>query len=157
MNVMKDIKPNSLEAWISSSRPKTLVAALIPVAIGSSLAYADGKFNGWLTGICAIFACLMQIAANMINEFYDYLKGVDKKDRIGPQRALVQGWITPKVMKRGIAGILFAACVTGSCLLIYGGWELLFAGAGCFLFSHTVPRALATELLFFLFFSTSST
>ncbi|KAA6299876.1 MAG: 4-dihydroxy-2-naphthoate octaprenyltransferase [Candidatus Ordinivivax streblomastigis] len=39
-------------------------------------------------------------------------------------------------MKRGIAGILFAACVTGSCLLFYGGWELLFVGAFCFLFAY---------------------
>ncbi|KAA6331517.1 1 4-dihydroxy-2-naphthoate octaprenyltransferase [termite gut metagenome] len=135
-NSRKEIKPNSLQAWISSSRPKTLVAALIPVAIGSSLAYADGKFNGLPTLICTLFACLMQIAANLINDFYDYLKGVDKKNRIGPERSLAEGWITPKAMKRGIAAILLAACVTGSCLLFYGGGELILVGAFCFLFAY---------------------
>jgi 1,4-dihydroxy-2-naphthoate octaprenyltransferase len=133
---MQKNKPNSFRAWVWSSRPKTLIGALIPVAMGSALAYADGKFH-WLPAfICAAFACLMQIAANLINDFYDYLKGIDKEDRIGPERATTQGWITPKAMKTGITGILIAACATGSCLLFYGGWELLFIGVLCLLFAY---------------------
>jgi 1,4-dihydroxy-2-naphthoate octaprenyltransferase len=133
---MQKIKPNSFRAWIWSSRPKTLIAALIPVAIGSALAYADGKFNWLPTFICAVFADLMQIAANWINDFYDYLKGIDREDRIGPERAMTQGWITPKAMKTGITAILIVACATGSCLLFYGGWELLFIGVLCLLFAY---------------------
>ncbi|KAA6318729.1 1 4-dihydroxy-2-naphthoate octaprenyltransferase, partial [termite gut metagenome] len=83
-----------------------------------------------------VFAGLMQIAANWMNDFYDYLKGIDKEDRIGPERAMAQGWITPKAMKTGIIGILIAACMTGSCLLFYGGWKLLFVGMLCLLFAY---------------------
>lgn len=42
------------------------------------------------------FAFLMQIDANFINDFFDYLKGSDREDRLGPERACAQGWITLK-------------------------------------------------------------
>ena len=67
---------------------KTLTGAITPVMIGSALAYMDGHFQ-WLPAlICCLFASLMQIAANFINDLFDYLKGTDREDRLGPERAL---------------------------------------------------------------------
>ena len=55
--------------------------------IGSALAYMDGHFQ-WLPAlICCLFAGLMQIAANFINDLFDYLKGTDREDRLGPERS----------------------------------------------------------------------
>ncbi|KAA6342877.1 1 4-dihydroxy-2-naphthoate octaprenyltransferase [termite gut metagenome] len=133
---MKAIKQNSLEAWILSIRPKTLTAALIPVAIGSAAAYTNGKFHWQPAQICALFACLMQIAANLMNDLYDYLKGADKEDRIGPERTVLQGWITLKAMKTSIRSVLLMACLTGSLLLWYGSWQLILVGALCLLFAY---------------------
>ena len=132
---MEDIKRNSLKAWILAARPKTLTGAIIPVMIGSALAFMDNHFV-WLPAlICAIFAGLMQIAANFINDLFDYLKGTDREDRLGPERACAQGWISPDVMKKGILCTIALACLVGSTLLLYAGWELIIVGAVCVLFA----------------------
>ena len=75
---MEEVKRNSLQAWILAARPKTLAGAITPVMIGCALAFADGKFN-WIPAlICCLFAGLMQVAANFINDLFDFLKGTAK-------------------------------------------------------------------------------
>ena len=75
---MKEIKRNSLQAWILAARPKTLTGAVTPVLIGTALAAMDGHFE-WLPAlICCVFASLMQIAANFINDLFDFLKGTHR-------------------------------------------------------------------------------
>ncbi len=72
---MKEIKRNSLQAWILAARPKTLTGAVTPVLIGTALAAMDGHFE-WLPAlICCVFASLMQIAANFINDLLTSSKG----------------------------------------------------------------------------------
>lgn len=132
---MGTIKKNSGKAWLLAARPKTLTGAVIPVMIGSALAFMDGQFNYQPALICACFACLMQIAANFINDLFDYLKGSDREDRLGPERACAQGWISPKAMKKGILAIIALASLTGSLLLGYGSWVLIFVGIICVLFA----------------------
>ena len=132
---MEEIKINSPKAWILAARPKTLTGAIIPVMVGSSLAFMDGKFN-WVPALtCVLFACLMQIAANFINDLFDYLKGTDREDRLGPERACTQGWISPAAMKAGILITLLVACALGCTLLFYGGWELILIGIACVVFA----------------------
>ncbi len=132
---MEQIKKNSVKAWLLAARPKTLAGATLPVMIGSSLAYMDGKFQWIPAVVCLIFAFLMQIVANFINDLFDYLKGTDREDRLGPERACSQGWISEKAMKTGILTVTALACVTGSILLFYGGWELIIVGAVCIIFA----------------------
>lgn len=129
------IKVNSVRAWFLAARPKTLASAFTPVLIGSALAFMDGQFS-WLPAlICLLFAFEMQIAANFINDLYDFLKGSDREDRLGPERATSQGWISPLAMKRGIFIIVAIACITGSMLLFYTGWQLIIVGLLCVLFA----------------------
>lgn len=156
---MNTIPENSWKAWVLASRPKTLTGALLPVMTGSALAFMDGKFVLLPAIICAVFAGLMQIAANFINDLFDFLKGTDREDRLGPERACAQGWISPKAMKRGIIYTLILACLTGSSLLLYGGWELILLGAVCVLFAFlytTGPYPLSYhgwgDMLVLLFF-----
>ena len=133
---MKDIiEKNSAKAWLLAARPKTLAGAVVPILIGSGLAIADGKFN-WLPAlICCLFAFLMQIASNMINDLFDFLKGTDREDRLGPERACAQGWISPSAMKKGIFVVVALACIVGSTLLFYGGWWLIIVGVFCVIFA----------------------
>ena len=99
---METIQTNSIKAWILAARPKTLAAAATPVLLGCALAYTDGAFQ-WIPAIlCFLFAFSMQIDANFINDYYDYLKGTDREDRLGPERACAQGWITLSAMKKGM-------------------------------------------------------
>ena len=104
-----EIKQNSLKAWLLATRPKTLTGASIPIMIAASLASHNPDCNYSAVIICLVFAFLMQIAANLINDLFDYLKGTDR-NRLGPERACAQGWISPKAMKRGIATVFVRLC-----------------------------------------------
>lgn len=129
------VRCDSPKAWILAARPKTLTGAAVPVIIGSSLAYSDGLFCLRPALACLLFALLMQIAANFINDLFDCIHGSDKEDRLGPRRACAQGWISLKAMKKGIAITLVAACLAGLTLIAYGGWSLIAIGAVCVLFA----------------------
>ena len=145
-----------LKYWILAARPKTLTAALIPVATASALAYAEGCFRWQPALFCVLFAALMQVAANFINDLFDYLKGSDRSDRLGPERACAQGWISPRAMRGGIAVVLLAACSVGACLIPYGGTALIALGALCVVFAFLYTTLLSYlglgDLLVWVFF-----
>ncbi len=160
---MKEIKLNSLQAWLLATRLKTLTAALIPVLLGSALAFGDGCFQKVPALLCAFFACFMQIAANFINDLFDFRKGSDLEDRLGPERACAQGWITPSAMKAGIGLMLVVASLTGLALLYclrgrlpHGGLELVLLGVMCILFAFLYTTFLSYrgggDLLVLVFF-----
>ena len=132
---MENVKTNSIKAWILAARPKTLAAAATPVLLGCALAYTDGIFQ-WIPAIlCFLFAFSMQIDANFINDYYDYLKGSEREDRLGPERAGAQGWITLSAMKKGMIFITLLSCFWGLLLLKYCGLEMIPVGLLCVLFA----------------------
>lgn len=137
----KDVIPNSPKAWLLAARPKTLTGAAVPVMIGVALAftdsreYIDGTFSWTAAALCLLFAFIMQIDANFINDFFDFAKGTDDTEkRLGPRRACAQGWVTLDAMKRAIALTTCVACAVGLPLIFYGGLEMIFIGALCVLF-----------------------
>lgn len=147
---MKEIKLNSPYVWFLAARPKTLTGAIIPVLLGSALAFSDGEFKTLPALLCALFACGMQIAANFINDLFDFQKGTDRKDRLGPPRACAEGWITPGAMKLGIGCALLLSCLAGLTLLFtvwgqlpHGGWELVALGVICILFAFLYTTLLS--------------
>lgn len=157
------VKVNSPKSWLLATRPKTLTGAVIPVMMGTALALHDADVS-WLPALgCLLFACAMQVAANLINDLYDFLKGSDRADRLGPERACAQGWITPTAMKWGIGATLAVAAAAGLSVLCsvwnrlpYGGWELVLLGALCMLFAFLYTTLLSYhgwgDLLVLVFF-----
>ena len=132
---MENVRTNSIKAWILAARPKTLAAAATPVLLGCALAYTDGAFQ-WIPALlCFLFAFSMQIDANFINDYYDFLKGSDREDRLGPERACAQGWITLSAMKKGMIITTLLSCVWGLLLLNYCGLEMIPVGILCVLFA----------------------
>ena len=132
---MENVQTNSIKAWVLAARPKTLAAAATPVLIGCSLAIADGAFQWTPAVLCFLFAFSMQIDANFINDYYDFLKGSDREDRLGPERACAQGWITLPAMKKGMIFTTLLSCFWGVLLLRYCGWEMIPVGLLCVLFA----------------------
>ena len=135
------MKTNSLKAWFLAARPKTLTGAAVPVMIGVSLAWVDAKQYGddtfqWLAAVlCFLFAFVMQIDANFINDFFDFANGTDDiETRLGPRRACAQGWVTLDAMKRAIAITTCLACVIGLPLVWFGGLEMILIGMICVVF-----------------------
>ncbi len=139
MTENEQIKTNSLKAWILATRPKTLAGAAVPVMVGMALAM---RTTGWLhfrivpAVICLLFAFLMQIDSNLINDYFDFRHGNDDPaTRLGPKRACSEGWITPHAMVVGIFLVSTMACVIGLPLIWYGGWQMIIVGVACVLFA----------------------
>lgn len=133
----KKVIPNSFRAWLLAARPKTLSGAAVPVMIGLSLAYADvgmSAFGVVPAVLCALFAFIMQIDANFVNDYFDYVRGNDDETRLGPRRACAQGWITAGNMMRAIVVTTALACAVGLPLIVYGGVEMIVVGVLCVLF-----------------------
>ena len=87
----QNVKQDSLRAWILAARPKTLSGAAVPVMIGIALAWTDAReygddiFSYVAALLCLLFAFIMQIDANFINDFFDYARGNDDAgSRLGP-------------------------------------------------------------------------
>ena len=132
---MENVKTNSIKAWVLAARPKTMAAAATPVLLGCSLAASDGWLQFIPALLCFLFAFTMQIDANFINDFFDYLKGSDREDRLGPERACAQGWITLNAMKHGIASATILSCIWGVIILFFSGLEMIPVGLLCILFA----------------------
>lgn len=139
------MKTNSFSAWVLAVRPYSLGNSVILAVIGSALAWIDGAFHIVPALLCLLFAVLMQCTANLVNDLWDFLKGADNPDRLGPDRAFAKGYITGPAMKAGIAVFTVAAALTGCGLLIwalqhgslrYGGWELVATGVACIVFAY---------------------
>lgn len=148
------IRPNSPHAWLLAARPKTLPVSMAPVLIGIACAGAEGHFTGNSAGailfavpalLCLLFAVVMQIDANFINDYYDFVRGIDNETRLGPERACAQGWISPNAMRRGIGLTTIVACLTGLPLVLYGGAEMVLVGIACVLFCFLYTTLLARK------------
>lgn len=134
-----NIKTNSLSAWILAARPKTLTGAIVPVMIGTAWAWKMGgaeNFRFLPALLCFLFAFLMQIDSNFINDYFDCVKGSDDKEtRLGPKRACTEGWITLPAMRKGLFVTSLLASLVGLPLVFYGGWQMVLVGAACVLFA----------------------
>ncbi|NCN27514.1 1,4-dihydroxy-2-naphthoate octaprenyltransferase [bacterium] len=126
-----------VKAIFLASRPKTLAAAVFPVAVGTTLAKAMGfELKLDYVAIALVSALLIQIATNFFNDAIDFEKGADNSDRLGPSRAVQSGWMTSELMKR-----LGFSCLAATFLLalpvIYNfGWPVLLLCLVCLYFAY---------------------
>lgn len=155
-----NIKVNGFKAWVLASRPKTLSGAAVPVIIGSAWAYSLSDatwFNATAMILCFLFAFIMQIDANLVNDYFDCVRGNDNpSERLGPKRACAEGWITLKAMRKGMAITTLLACAVGLPLVLYGGLWLILIGllcvVFCFLYTTKLSYVGLGDLLVLAFF-----
>jgi 1,4-dihydroxy-2-naphthoate polyprenyltransferase len=117
-------------AWLAAIRPRTLSAAVVPVAVGTSAAARDGHARPAVALIALVTAVLLQAGTNLVNDWGDARRGADGPDRLGPPRAVLAGWLTPDDVLRGAALAFAVASLLGICLIIRGGWPIAAIGLG---------------------------
>lgn len=117
---------NGLKIWLGATRPKTWIAGISPVLIGTVLS----DFTSWSLFMAALaFSLLIQIGTNYSNDYYDSIKGADA-NRVGPVRFVASGQIKPETMRNASLGLFGAAfCVSLPLVAVSGLWAL------CFVFS----------------------
>ena len=129
---------DAVAAWVLASRPKTLVASLVPVAVGGALAYRDTmEIPVSLLAMAMLFSLLIQVGTNFSNDYFDYLRGADSKRALGPARAVASGLIRARTMQAASLAILALAFVIGVVLMEFAGANrnLLWVGLTSVLFA----------------------
>lgn len=120
--------------WILAARPKTLLAALSPVAIGTALALHGGSFHLWSMLGALVSAISVQIGTNFCNDYCDFFQGADTEERKGPTRAVQAGLISPRGMLIATV-MMFSITAVAACLVsLRAGWVFVLLGAVSILF-----------------------
>ncbi|HET9442747.1 MAG TPA: 1,4-dihydroxy-2-naphthoate polyprenyltransferase [Acidimicrobiales bacterium] len=118
--------------WLDGARPRTLPAAVVPVAVGTAVASSQGDVVWWRAGAALVVALAVQVGTNYANDYSDGIRGTDDQ-RAGPVRLVGSGLKTAGAVKRaalvsfavgGLAGLALCAAVT---------WWLALVGAACLL------------------------
>lgn len=120
--------PGRLRVWILAARPPTLSAAVVPVLVGSAVAASVGKFQPGPFLAALLTAILIQIGTNFANDYFDYRKGADTAQRLGPPRVTQQGWIAPETIRTATLVTFGLAALLGLYLVYVGGAPILAIG-----------------------------
>src|SRR5437016_14668269 len=118
-----------MNPWFLAARPKTLAAAVVPVLVGTSLAYNAHTPIHWTAFFCALGGALfIQIGTNLVNDALDFKKGADTAERLGPLRVTQAGLLSAEAVMRGAYACFVIAALFGLPLILRGGWPLLTIG-----------------------------
>ena len=120
--------PSKRRAWLLAVRPPTLPAAVSPVLAGTGIAAVDGDFEVGRFFLAMIGAIFIQIVVNFANDLSDFRRGADTPERLGPPRAVAQGWLSQREMTIGITLATAAALIVGVVLILIVGWPILIIG-----------------------------
>jgi len=119
---------NYLRVWLSAIRPKTLGAAVSPILIGTAMAFGEGKGHALAALAALLGALLIQIGTNFSNDYFDYIKGADTEERLGPVRVTQSGQVRPKTMLWNFVMVFGLATLVGIYLVFRGGWPIVIIG-----------------------------
>ena len=117
-----------MNVWVEAARPRTLPAAVVPVAVGTAVASAAGI--AWDRAVLALTVALaLQVAVNYANDLFDGVAGIDTPDRLGPRRVVAAGLVAPAAMRRALGVALGVAAAAGATLAVLVDLRLLLVGA----------------------------
>ena len=147
------------QLWWMAIRPKTLPAAVGPVAVGTAVAMVDKHFLFWPALGCFLGAMLLQIGVNLANDYFDFKNNIDSDERQGPVRVTQSGLIPPEEVKRGMIVSLVLAALVFLYLGVVGGFPIILVGLASVLAALAYsggPFPLASnglgEIFVFIFF-----
>jgi 1,4-dihydroxy-2-naphthoate octaprenyltransferase len=118
----------SIRTWLLAARPKTLVAAVAPVLVGAGLAVHHDAFAPLPALAALLGALLIQVGTNLANDYYDFVRGADTHERVGPVRVTQAGLLSPNAVRRATTLVLAAAMLPGAYLVAVGGWPIVWIG-----------------------------
>ncbi|WP_106398161.1 1,4-dihydroxy-2-naphthoate polyprenyltransferase [Actinocorallia populi] len=117
-----------MKLWIAGARPRTLPAAVVPVAVGTGLAVGEGHPVWWRAGLALFVALILQVGVNYANDYSDGVKGTDA-DRVGPMRLVGSGAKQPRQVLAAALACFALAGAAGLVLAAATTWWLLLIGA----------------------------
>jgi len=116
--------------WLAGTRPRTLPAAVVPVLIGTGVAFGYGRFSWWRALLALVVALALQVGVNFANDYSDGVRGSDER-RVGPVRLVAAGLAPPRQVLSAAFLSFFVAGAAGLVLAAVTAWWLVAVGAGC--------------------------
>ena len=120
--------PTQLRAFLLGARPRTLPAAVVPVALGTGAAVGEGDVSWWRVLLALVVSLSLQVGVNYANDYSDGVRGTDDR-RVGPLRLVASGLASPAAVKRAAILALGVGAVAGLVLAATTSWWLLLVGA----------------------------
>jgi 1,4-dihydroxy-2-naphthoate octaprenyltransferase len=120
--------PSRWQVWLEASRPFSFTASVTPVLIGTVLAIMDGPFFLGRFLLTLVGSLFLQVGTNMINDYYDYVNGVDTPETLGPSQVIQRGLLTADEMYWGGIITFAMGSVCGLILVALCGWPVLALG-----------------------------
>ena len=120
--------PSTLVVWLMAIRPRTLTAAVAPVILGTAIAGARGAMAIGPAAAALVGALLIQVATNLANDYFDFMKGGDRGGRVGPTRVVQAGLLAPNTVMRAVVLVVGLATLVGAYLVWVGGPGILVVG-----------------------------
>ena len=117
-----------MNRWIVGARPRTLPAAVVPVAIGAAAAVGVGPIAWWRVAACLVVSSMLQVGVNYANDYSDGIRGTDDV-RVGPVRLVASGLAPAKSVKLAAFGSLGVAAVAGAAIALDTSLWLIAVGA----------------------------
>jgi 1,4-dihydroxy-2-naphthoate polyprenyltransferase len=117
-----------LKTWLAGARPRTLPAAIVPVVVGSGVAFGYHRFSAWRALLALVVALALQVGVNYANDYSDGIRGTDEV-RVGPVRLVAGKLATPKQVLAAALASFAVAGVAGLVLAAVTSWWLLLVGA----------------------------
>ncbi|HEY8543917.1 MAG TPA: 1,4-dihydroxy-2-naphthoate polyprenyltransferase [Acidimicrobiales bacterium] len=126
--------PTGPGLWVAGARPRTLPAAVVPVAVGTACAAGEVDLVAWRSVAALVVALALQVGTNYANDYSDGVRGTDSGERrVGPLRLVGSGLVEPGKVKRAALASFAVAGVAGLALCAAVGWELVLVGAASIL------------------------
>jgi 1,4-dihydroxy-2-naphthoate octaprenyltransferase len=119
-----------MNRWVAGARPRTLPASVIPVAVGTAVAAAQGEAIWWRAAAALVVSVAIQVGTNYANDYSDGKRGTDAV-RVGPVRLVASGLASPEAVKRAALLSFGLAAIVGLVLASVAGWWLIAVGAAC--------------------------
>ncbi len=126
-------RPGKVQAWRMAVRPPTLSASVSPVLVGWGVAIALDGFRIGPAVAALVVAAALQIGANFANDVFDFRRGADTPDRLGPPRVTQSGILTEREVFGGMITVFVIATIAGLYLAFDGGWTVVIVGVVCIL------------------------
>ncbi|MFM9136191.1 MAG: 1,4-dihydroxy-2-naphthoate polyprenyltransferase [bacterium] len=121
----------TLSQWVEGARPRTLGAAVAPIAVGTGVAAWAGALQPVRALLALIVMVAAQVGVNYANDYSDGVRGTDR-ERVGPVRLVGQGLAAPTQVRTAAIACLAVSAAAGLLLVaLTGQWWLLVPGAIC--------------------------
>lgn len=119
-----------LKVWYEALRPFSYPASIVPVLVGTAVAWSLGQVFWDLFIVALLSSVAIHAGTNLANEYFDFTQGVDRVDSLGPAGVILRGELTPRHVFWAGALAFTTGGVLGTYLVLKVGWPVLLIGVG---------------------------